>query len=44
MSHVFEVARVAQWLERRRKGLMIVASPVRISLWKVGAGPSDETV
>jgi hypothetical protein len=34
---------VAQWLERRRKDLMIFASPVRIPLWDVGAGLSDET-
>jgi hypothetical protein len=39
-----EVARVAQWLERRRKDLVIIASLVRIPLWDVGAGPSDETV
>jgi hypothetical protein len=38
------VVRVAQWLERRLKDLMILASPVRIPLWDVGAGPSDETV
>jgi hypothetical protein len=35
---------VAQWLERRRKDLMVIASPVRIQLWDVGAGLSDETI
>jgi hypothetical protein len=35
--------RVAQWLERRRSDLVILASPVRIPLWDVGAVPSDET-
>ena len=30
-------ARVAQCLERRRKDLVILASPVRIPLWDVGA-------
>ena len=39
-----QAARMAQWLERRRKDLIILASPVRIPLWDVGAGPSDETV
>jgi hypothetical protein len=39
-----QAARVAQWLERRRKDLVILASLVRIPLWDVGAGPSDETV
>jgi hypothetical protein len=37
-------ARVAQWLERRRKDLVILASPVQILVWDVDAGPSDETV
>jgi hypothetical protein len=36
-------ARVAQWLKRRRKDLVILVSPVRIPQWDVGAGPSDET-
>jgi hypothetical protein len=35
---------MAQWLERRRKDLVIPASPDQIPLWDVGAGPSDETV
>jgi hypothetical protein len=35
---------VAQWLERRAKDLMILASGVRIPLGDVGAGLSDETV
>jgi hypothetical protein len=35
---------VAQRLEWRRKDLMILTSPVRIPLWDVGTGPSDETV
>jgi hypothetical protein len=39
----FKAARVVQWLERRRRNLMILASLVRIPLWDVGAGPSDET-
>jgi hypothetical protein len=38
------VAHVAQWLERWRKDLVVRASPVRISLWDVGVGLSDETV
>jgi hypothetical protein len=38
------IARVVQWLERRRKDLMILASLVRIPLLDVGAGPSDESV
>jgi hypothetical protein len=38
-----EVARMEQWLERRRKDL-ILASLVRIPQWDVGAGPYDETV
>jgi hypothetical protein len=33
-------ARVARWLERRRKDLM---SRVRIPLWDLGDGLSDET-
>jgi hypothetical protein len=37
-------ASVAQWLEQRREDLMILTSLVRIRLWDVGAGPSDETV
>jgi hypothetical protein len=36
--------RVAQWLERRRKDLVILASPVQIPLWDVGADRLDETV
>jgi hypothetical protein len=40
----FEVAKVAQWLDRRRKDLMILTSRLRIPLWDVDAGPSDETV
>jgi hypothetical protein len=40
----FPVARVAQWSERRHKDLVIPTSPFRISLWGVGAGPSDETI
>jgi hypothetical protein len=39
-----KVARVTLWLERRRKDLVIFASPVQIPLWDVGAGPSDKTV
>jgi hypothetical protein len=39
-----QAARVAQWLERRRKDLVILASPVRNPLWDVGASPLDETV
>jgi hypothetical protein len=39
-----KAARVAQWLEQRRKDLVILASPVRIPLWDVGVGPSDATV
>jgi hypothetical protein len=38
-----KVAREAQWLERRRKDLVILASPVRIPLWDLAAGPSDDT-
>jgi hypothetical protein len=34
---------VAQCFEQRYKDLMIVASLVRIPLWDMGAGPSDET-
>jgi hypothetical protein len=34
---------VVQWLERRRKDLVILAFPVRILLWDVGVGRSDET-
>ena len=41
---VYAAAGVAQWLERRRKDLLILASPVRIPLWDMGVGPSDETV
>jgi hypothetical protein len=37
-------AGVAQWLELRRKDLVILTSPVRIPLWDVGVGYSDETV
>jgi hypothetical protein len=33
-----QAASVAQWSERRRN-LVILVSPVRIPLWKVGAGP-----
>jgi hypothetical protein len=39
-----KISHVAEWLERRRKHLVIVTSPVRIPLWDVGVGPSDETV
>jgi hypothetical protein len=38
------IARLAEWYEWRRKDLMILASRVRVLLWDVGAGPSDETV
>jgi hypothetical protein len=41
---VYNWARVAQWLEWRCKDMMILASPVRIPLWDVGAVHSDETV
>jgi hypothetical protein len=48
LKHVFIyvqiVVRVAQWLEWRHRDLMILASQVRISMWDVGAGLSDETV
>jgi hypothetical protein len=39
-----QAARVAEWLERRYKDMAILASPVRIPLWDMGAGLSDETV
>jgi hypothetical protein len=39
-----KVARVAQWLEQRRKDMMILASRIQIPLWDVGSGLSDETV
>jgi hypothetical protein len=38
------VPRVAQWLQRQRKDLTILASRFRILMWDVGAGLSDETV
>jgi hypothetical protein len=41
---MFKVARMVQWLEQWRKDLMILASWVRIQLWDVGVGLSDETV
>jgi hypothetical protein len=34
-----EAARVAQWLQRLRKDLMIPVLPVQIPLWDMGAGP-----
>jgi hypothetical protein len=37
-------ARMAQWLKPRSKDLMILTSPVRIPLWNVSAGPSDDTL
>jgi hypothetical protein len=40
----YVVARVAQRLERPHTDLMIFTSQVRIPLWDVRAGPSDETV
>jgi hypothetical protein len=43
-NSVYCAARVVQWLERRLKDLVILASPVRMPLWDVGSGPSDETV
>jgi hypothetical protein len=39
-----EVVRVAQWLQRRRKDLMTLALRIRIPVWDVSAGLSDETV
>jgi hypothetical protein len=39
-----QIVRVVQWLERRRNDLMIVSSRIRIALWDVDAGLSDETV
>jgi hypothetical protein len=38
------VPRVAQWLEQRRKDLVILATSVRIPLRDVGASLSDETI
>jgi hypothetical protein len=38
------VARVAHWLEERRKGLVILTSRVRTPLRDAGVSPSDETV
>jgi hypothetical protein len=38
--HISWISFIEQW----RKDLMILSSRVRISLWDVGAGPSDETV
>jgi hypothetical protein len=35
---------MGQRLERQRKDLMILSSRVRIPLWDLGTGPSDETV
>jgi hypothetical protein len=35
IGNLSQVARVAQWLERRCKDLVILASPVRIPLWEV---------
>jgi hypothetical protein len=32
-------AHVVQWLKQRRKDLVILASPVHIPLWDMGAGP-----
>jgi hypothetical protein len=37
-------ARVVQWLERRRKDMVILKWRVQIPLWNVGAGSSDETI
>jgi hypothetical protein len=42
-SH-FAIARLAQWLERQRKDLVILTSRVRIPLSEMDAVPSDETV
>jgi hypothetical protein len=41
---LIQVACVAQWLDRKRKDLVILASTVRITLWDMGVGLSDETV
>jgi hypothetical protein len=38
----FGVSRVVQWLQLRRKDLMILASRLRIALWDVGVGLLDE--
>jgi hypothetical protein len=38
------IALVAYWLGQRYQDMMILKSQARISLWDVGAGPSDETV
>jgi hypothetical protein len=35
---------VVQWLERRHKDLVILESLVRIPLWDISDGPSDENV
>jgi hypothetical protein len=43
LSVIHVAARVAQRLEQKRKDLVILASPVQIPLWDVGASPSDET-
>jgi hypothetical protein len=43
-KNLYKAVRVVQWLERRRKDLVILASPVRILLWDVGVGLSEETV
>jgi hypothetical protein len=34
---------VAQWLEQRRKDLVILVSPVRIPLWEMGAGVTERS-
>jgi hypothetical protein len=40
----FSCACVAQWLEQRRKKMMILTLWVEIQLWDLGAGHSDATV
>jgi hypothetical protein len=41
---MYKVARVAQWLERWHKDLLILSSQVQIPLWDFITGLSDEPI